>query len=167
MNEGPAQSPEFSRVNYFEDFEPGRVFHHHWGRTIGRDEAIAFATQHLLHEPALFNHEYARHLGYAETPVSGSYVFAIVLGMSVEDLSESGGPFLGADALRNHVPVYPGDTLFSASTVVARRPSQSQPVYGVVEWETVGRNQRGDAVISFKRANLVRRRGDPATASAH
>ena len=145
-------------VNHFEDFEIGRRFSHHWGRTIEAAEAIGFATEHLLHEPALFNRVYARHLGYDDIVVSGEMVFSVVLGLSVEDLSESGGPFLGADNIRFHHPVHPGDTLFAVSEVMSRRESDSRPDYGVVEWETTAHNHDGCPVLSFRRTNLVGRR---------
>jgi itaconyl-CoA hydratase len=152
------QSRDATAVNYYEDFEEGRRFQHHWGRTITSGEAVAFSTQHLLHEPALFNDVYAKHLGYPGLLVSPFHVFAVVLGMSVADLSESGGPFLGADGVRMHGTVRPGDTLFSSSVVVSRRPSNSQPSYGVVEWETTGVRQTGETVISFRRTSLVKRK---------
>ncbi len=142
----------------YEDFPVGRCFQHHWGRTIMAGEAVAFSTQQLLFEPALFNAEYARHLGYRDLIVSPYHVFAVVLGMSVADLSESGGPFLGADQLRFHSVVFPGDTLFSSSIVVSARPSSSQPRYGIVEWKTTGIRQTGEVVITFHRTNLVRRK---------
>jgi acyl dehydratase len=80
-----------------------------------------------------------------------------VLGMSVDDLSESGGPFLGSDAIEFKKPVFPGDTLFASSVVVSRRPSGSRPGFGIVEWRTAGHNQHADLVICFRRTNLVRR----------
>jgi acyl dehydratase len=109
----------------------------------------------MLHEPALFNRLYAQHLGYRDILVSPLLVFNIVLGMSVKDLSESGGPFLGADDLRFLEPVFPGDTLFATSRVVSARLSGSRPGYGVVEWQTWGRNQEGKKVVEFRRTNLV------------
>lgn len=145
-------------MNHYEDFEVGRMFRHHWGRTVTESEAIAFATQNLLHEPALFNRTYAEHLGYRDLLVSPLFVFSIVLGMSVEDLSESGGPFLGADAIEVGGPVFPGDTLFASSVVLSRRPSGSRPGFGIVEWRTIGRTQAGVDVVTFRRTNLVRRR---------
>jgi itaconyl-CoA hydratase len=145
-------------VNHYEDFEEGRRFSHHWGRTVGADEAIEFATQHLLHEPVLFNRSYAHHLGYRDVLVSPLFVYAIVLGMSVEDLSESGGPFLGSDAVEFLRPVFPGDTLFASSLVLSRRPSRSRSGFGVVEWKTVGHNQQREPVLAFRRSNLVRYR---------
>jgi itaconyl-CoA hydratase len=150
----PAVPPQ---VNRYDDFTVGRRFDHHWGRTIMADEAISFATQNLLHEPVRFNRLYAKHLGYDDIVVSPMLVYGIVLGLSVEDLSESGGPFLGSDGVRFLRPVYPGDTLFASSVVVSRRPSSSKSDYGIVEWETSGCNQRGELVLSFRRTNLVRR----------
>lgn len=143
--------------NRYDDFPVGRRFDHHWGRTITADEAISFATEHMAYEPLRFNRLYARHLGYDDIVVSSMLVYAIVLGLSVEDLSESGGPFLGSDQVRFLAPVYPGDTIFASSTVVSRRASASKHDYGVVEWETFACNQDGEPVISFRRTNLVRR----------
>lgn len=146
-----------SAFNRYDDFTVGRRFDHHWGRTITAEEAIGFATEHMAHEPLRFNRLYAHHLGYDDIVVSSMLVYAIVLGLSVEDLSESGGPFLGSDDVRFLAPVYPGDTMFASSTVVSRRTSASKQDYGIVEWETLGCNQGGEPVISFRRTNLVRR----------
>ena len=142
-------------LNHYEDFHVGRTFNHHWGRTITEAEAIAFATENLLHEPALFNRPYAQHLGYCDIPVSSFFVYALILGLSVEDLSEAGGPFLGSDEVIFHVPVFPGDTLFASSKVLSRRLSGSRRGFGIVEWHTVGINQNGAEVLSFRRSNLV------------
>ncbi|MYK29998.1 MAG: MaoC family dehydratase, partial [Gammaproteobacteria bacterium] len=38
------------------------------------------------------------------------------------------------------------------------KASNSQPKFGIVTWHTEGFNQRGEAVIAFRRTNLVRRR---------
>ena len=108
-NPGPsAAEPEtVARFHRYDDFVVGRRFDHRWGRTITADEAISFATQHVIHEPLRFNRLYARHLGYDDIVVSPMLVYAIVLGLSVEDLSESGGPFLGSDAVRFLRPSIP------------------------------------------------------------
>ncbi len=143
-------------VNHFEDFPLGRTFAHHWGRTINEAESVSFATEYLLHQPQFFNREYARHLGFSDLVVPGPLVFAITLGLSVEDLSESGGPFLGADEIVFHEPVLVGDTLFARSEVVSSRVSSSRPGYGVVQWRTQARNGRGDPTIQFRRTSLVR-----------
>jgi acyl dehydratase len=85
-------------------------------------------------------------------------VFIVVFGLSVEDLSEGGGPFLGVDDLHYLQPVYPGETLYAQSEVLQMRLAEKRPGYGVVQWHTVGCNAAGEPVIEFKRANLVRTR---------
>jgi acyl dehydratase len=149
-----------NRINHYEDFEPGRSFVHHWGRTINEAESTAFATEYCLHQPQHFNRPYARHLGFRDLVVPAELVFAVTLGLSVEDLSESGGPFLGADEIGFLRPVLVGDTIFASSEVLARRVSTSRPGYGVVEWRTQAKNQSGELVIRFRRASLVRMRAD-------
>ncbi len=84
-------------------------------------------------------------------------VLCIVVGLSVEDLSEAGGPFLGIDELTFHRAVHPGDTLTARSTVVEARESQSRPASGIVTWHTEGLNQRDELVVDYRRTNLVAR----------
>src|SRR6266403_1223233 len=86
-------------------------------------------------------------------------VLCTVVGLSVEDLSEAGGPFLGVEDVEFLRPVHPGDTITARSRVVSRRESESRPGFGIVTWETEGRNQRGEAVVSYRRTNLVAKRG--------
>jgi acyl dehydratase len=107
--------------NRHEDFEPARVFQHHWGRAITESESTVF-------------------------------------GLTVEDLSEGGGPFLGVNQLTYHKPVYPGDSLRAESIVLDRRLSDSHKGFGIVTWHTRGFNQREEEIIDLKRTNLVRQR---------
>ena len=86
-------------------------------------------------------------------------MFNVVFGLTVEDLSEGGGPFLGVEELSYLKPVHPGDTLYARSEVVAARLASNRPGFGIVTWHTVGANQRGEDVITYKRSNLVRTRG--------
>ncbi len=156
----PSKAPLVEHTaNHFEDFEIGQVFRHHWGHTFESAHGTEFASQFMLYETRLRNSRYAEALGYDAIPMSLLYVFSVVLGMSVEDLSESGGPFLGADNIRSHAPVFAGDTVFASSIVLEMRDSRSRPRYGITRWRTEGVNQDGDRVVSFERANLVRRRG--------
>lgn len=142
----------------FEDFAVGQVFEHHWGRTIEAGDNSLFSALTLSYNPLYFNREYARALGHPATVVNPMLVFLTVFGLSVEDLSEAGGPFLGVEALTFHRPVYPGDTLTARSTVVDMRLSESRPDSGIVTWHTEGRNQRDELVIDFQRTNLVAKR---------
>jgi itaconyl-CoA hydratase len=144
--------------NRYEDMTEGRTFEHHWGRTITSGDNAAFTTQTLSFCPLYFNEPYAQELGHPTTVVNPLLVFNTVFGMTVEDLSEGGGPFLGVDECSFLAPVYVGDTLTARSTVLGARESRGQKGFGIVTWHTEGFNQRGERVVEFKRTNLVRRR---------
>ncbi len=144
--------------NRYEDMTEGRVFEHHWGRTLTDGDNAAFTTATLSFCPLYFNEPYAKSLGHPRTLINPLLVFNTVFGMTVEDLSEGGGPFLGVDNCNFLAPVYTGETLTAKSTVMARRESKGNAAMGIVTWHTEGFNERGALVIEFDRTNLVRRR---------
>lgn len=150
--------PLRARGTHFEDHEVGRAFEHHWGRTIHSSDNIAFSTQMLAFNPEYFNREVAQERGHRDEVINPMLVFSVVFGLSVEDLSEAGGPFLGGSDVTYHREVYAGETLYSRSTVVEARGSTSRPDAGIVTWHTEGRTADGEIVIDFDRTNLVRRR---------
>jgi acyl dehydratase len=144
--------------NRYEDFDVGRTFSHHWGRTINQGDNSLFTTLTLHFNPLYSNAEFARAHGHSDVVVNPMLVFTTVFGLSVEDLSEGGGAFLGVEQLTFHAPVYPGDTLTARSTVVERRESSSNKGMGIVTWHTEGFNQKELRVIDFRRTNLVNKR---------
>ena len=156
--------PDFTKFklvpkgHQFEDFTEGQVFEHHWGRTINAGDNSLFTTATLAHCPLYFNAEYARAHGHPDVVVNPLLVACTVVGISVEDLSEGGGPFLGINGLEFHRPVYPGDTLTARSSVVSKRESGSRAGFGIVTWRTEARNPRDELVLSYERTNLVARR---------
>jgi acyl dehydratase len=146
----------------FNDFELGQVFNHHWGRTLNEGDNSLFTTLTLSYNPLYFNADYARAFGHRNVQVNPMLVFLTVFGLSVEDLSEGGGLFLGVDELTFHEPVYPGETVFARSTVVDKRKSETRPDNGIVAWHTQGfklaaasgAQQAEIIVIDFKRSNF-------------
>ena len=158
----PTQFRTIPHGHSFEDFEPGRTFEHHWGRTLNEGDNSLFTTATLAYNPLYFNEEYSRSCDHPNVVVNPFLVLCTVVGLSVEDLSEAGGPFLGIDELTFHRPVYPGDTLTAQSSVVSARESESRPTFGIVTWHTEGFNQHGELVIDYKRSNLAVKRGHKA-----
>lgn len=152
-----ARAKLWPRGHVFEDFEPGQRFDHHWGRTVTESDNTLFSVLTMHYNPAYTNATVAKANGFEAVPVNPLLVFNTVFGLSVEDLSEGGGPFLGVDDLIYGVPVYPGDTLRAFSEVVSARTSDKRPQFGIVSWNTRGINQNDEEVVRFQRTNLVRR----------
>jgi itaconyl-CoA hydratase len=147
------------RGNYYQDFTVGQVFKHHWGRTINHGDNSLFSSLTLQANPMHFNVEYAKAFEHPDVVLNPMLVFNTIVGLSVEDLSEVGGPFLGIDSLQFHRSAYPQDTLNAISTVVDKRESDSHKAMGIVTWRTEGFNQRGELVIDFLRTNLCFKKG--------
>src|ERR671937_725337 len=99
--------------------------------------------------------EYGRYL--EEFEVGGPYVYSLVFGMTVPDVSGKAIANLATDELSHPAPVFHGDTLFVESEVLEVRPSSSKPDRGVVRVHTRAYNQDGSLVAEFKRAVLVPR----------
>lgn len=151
----PASFRTARKGHLYEEFEVGQVFEHHWGRTVTAGDNAAFSTATCNWNPMHLNAEFARAHGHPDVVVNPMLVLCTAVGLSVEDLSEAGGPFLGVDSCRFGAPVHPGDTLTVRSTVVEKRESSSRPGTGVVTWHTEARNQRGETVLEYRRTNLV------------
>lgn len=113
----------------------------------------------MHYNPLYLDKTRAAELGHRDIVVNPLLVFNLVFGLSVEDLSEGGGPFLGIEELEYGVPVYAGDTLRGSSTVISARLSSKHEQYGIVMWETEGFNQQDQRVVKYRRSNLVRKAG--------
>ena len=64
---------------------------------------------------------------------------------------------LGFDKTTFPNPVFLGDTIRVTTTVVDRRESRSRPDRGIVTFEHVGTNQRGEVVCSCLRGAMMMR----------
>lgn len=169
-----SRAKKIPKGNLFEDFTIGQVFPHHWGRTLNPSDNALFTTLTLSYNPLYFNAPYARAHGHRQPVVNPMLVFATVFGLSVEDLSEAGGLFLGVDGLTFHRPIYPGATLIARSTVVDKRESASRPEHGIVSWHTegflldeLGSISAGEIrVVDFRRSNLIPKRAGGGSSDA-
>ena len=165
-DEWRSHAHKIPKGNLYDDFEVGQVFAHHWGRTLNDGDNSLFTTLTLGFNPLYFNLPYARSHGHPRVVINPMLVFLTVFGLSVEDLSEAGGLFLGVDQLTFYRSVYPGDTLVARSTVLEKRESQSRPGSGIVTWHTEGfrldagaaDSNDGERVVDFRRSNLVPKR---------
>ena len=151
--------------NCFEDFEEGDLIEHDPGLTLTQFGNESWMSQTLNHDPAYWRADAAEERGFEEPPVHPDYLTAATLGITVEDLSEKGGYFLGRTDVRfPEAPVYTGTELHVESEVVNRATSSSRPEYGIVSWRTRGKDaETGDVLCSYERTNMIPRREPVAT----
>lgn len=144
--------------NYYEDFEPGRVFKHYPGRTITETDNIWFTLLTMNTHPLHFNNDYCAKTEFGQPLVNSTLTLAVVAGMSVRDISQNAVANLSFDEVRMPRPVFNGDTLYAETEVLERRESKSRPTAGIVTVLTRGKNQRGEVVMTFKRNVLMKKR---------
>ncbi|OWT59114.1 MaoC family dehydratase [Candidimonas nitroreducens] len=156
------QFPVAGKGHYFEDFTPGRVFEHARGRTLLAADNQLYSALTVQMNPLYVDRLAAKAVGHPDMPIQPYLVFATVFGLTVEDLSENGGAFLGVDNLSFERPVYPGATLRARSTVQGKRPSAKNPGFGIVTWFTEGFDPESGRVLTFMRTNMVRARAEVA-----
>jgi acyl dehydratase len=154
-----AREQRFGR--YFEEFAVGDVSRHWPGRTITEAEDHLFCMLTSAASPLHVDAHYAsRSMEQGRNIVVGTFVYSLLLGMSVPDTSGKAIAALGTERLRHVAPLYHGDTLYGESTVVETRPSRSRPGTGIVTIDTVGRNQDDVIVCEFRRSFLAPCKGD-------
>jgi itaconyl-CoA hydratase len=144
---------------YFEDFALGETYEHRPGKTVLESDNHLFTLLTLNTHPLHFDREYGAATEFGQNLVNSTYTLALLIGMSVSDLSQKTIANLGMDEVKFTAPVFAGDTLYAESEVIAKRESASRPGQGIVEVRTTGKNQRGETVCTFRRSMLIPLRG--------
>jgi itaconyl-CoA hydratase len=144
---------------HYEDFTVGDVYEHPLGRTILDADNIWFTLLTMNTHPLHFYEEYGRQSEFGRCIVASPLTVALMAGMSVSDVSQKAIANLGWTDIKLTHPVFPGDTLYAESEVLAKRESKSRPDAGIVSVRTTGKNQDGVVVCTFDRTMLVQRRG--------
>lgn len=145
---------------YFEDFHVGDVYEHRPGKTVTEYDNHLFTLLTLNTHPMHFDAEFAKASEFKQNLVVSPYTLALLIGMSVTDCSQKAIANLGMDEVKFTAPVFVGDTLYGESEVLAKRESASRPGQGIVTIRTIGKNQRGEMVCTFKRNMLIPARGN-------
>lgn len=143
---------------YLEDYQVGDVFRHWPGKTITAAEDHLFCLLTLASSPLHVDAHFAeREMDQGRNIVVGSYTYALLLGMSVPDISGRAVASLGIEDLRYLAPLYHGDTLYGQTEILEVRPSRSRPHQGIIRVRTTGTNQDDAPVCVFTRAVLLPR----------
>src|SRR3974390_2079149 len=117
---------------YFEDFEVGDTYEHRPGRTITETDNLQFSlltmNQHPLHCDAAF----AARSEFGKPLVNSALTLAVMLGMSVADVSQKAIANLGWKEINILAPGFPGGSPSAESEVLEKRESRSRPTQGIV-----------------------------------
>ncbi len=144
---------------FYEDFQVGEIYEHRPGRTITETDNTWFTLLTMNTHPMHFDKEYAAKSEFGRCIVCSPFTVALMVGMSVTDVSQKAIANLGWTDIKLTFPLYAGDTLTCESEVLDKRESNSRPGAGIVTVKTTGFNQDGKMVCTFNRTMLIAKRG--------
>lgn len=145
---------------YYEDFQVGDVYEHRPGRTLTNADNTQFSLMTMNYHPLHCDAHFAEQTEFGKMLVNSGLTIAIVLGMTVPEVSGQAVANLGFQEIKLTAPVFAGDTIYAESEVLAKRESKSRPGQGVVTVRTKGIRQDGVVFMTFERSALVRSRAD-------
>ena len=142
---------------YFEEFAEGQVFEHAMTRTVTEMDNVLFTTLTMNPQPLHLDAEFARTTEFGRPLVNSIFTLGLVIGMTVGDTTlGTTVANLGMSDVRFPKPVFHGDTIHARTKVIATRRSKSRSDAGIIEFEHVGLNQRGEEVAICHRAALMK-----------
>ncbi|MFW5679896.1 MAG: MaoC family dehydratase [Pseudomonadota bacterium] len=156
------REPQVQRTptgRYLEDFVVGDVYEHWPGRTITDYDNTAFSLLTMNAHPLHCDAHYAAGSEFGKPLVNSALTLAIVVGMTVNDVSMKAIANLGWSDIELTAPVFPGDTIYARSEVLKVRESRSRPTQGIVTTRTTGYKHDGTVFMTFVRNSLIPKRG--------
>ena len=140
----------------YEEFEVGATYKHWPGKTVTEYDDHLFCLLTMNHHPLHLDANYAgESTQFGRNVVVGNYIYSLLLGMSVPDVSGKAIANLEIESLRHVAPTFHGDTIYGETTVLDKWESKSKDDRGVVHVETIGYNQDGKVVCIFRRKVMV------------
>lgn len=164
MSEGKRMRREIGR--WYDEFTVGDIYEHWPGRTISEADNTWFTLLTMNQHPVHFDLELAAKSEFGKPLVNSCLTLSIVTGMSVADTSQNAIANLGWENVKLSNPVFPGDTIYAESEVLAKRKSSSRPNQGIVTVRTTGKKADGTVFLTFERSFLMPEKDQAADASA-
>ena len=152
-----------SSGNFFEDFKLGQRLVHATPRTLTEGNAALYTALYGSRFALQSADSFARALGFPRSPLDDLLVFHTVFGKTVPDISLNAVANLGYAEGHFRKPVYPGVSLTAVSEVIGLKENSNKQT-GVVYVRTQGFDENGDAVLSYVRWVMVRKRDVEAPA---
>lgn len=140
---------------YYEEFVVADIIEHWPGKTITEYDCHLFSLLTMNHHPVHLDSNYAKKTQHGKILVVGTYVFSLVVGQTVRDISGKAIANLEYESVKHSLPVFIGDTIYCETEVLSKRESESKPDRGIIYVETRAKNQHDEQVLVFRRKVLI------------
>ncbi len=142
---------------FFEDYKINQEIEHAVPRTIGEGERALYHALYPARTALYSSDAFARNCGLRQSPIDPLIVFHTVFGKTVPDISLNAIANLGYSECRFLKPVYPGTSLIARSEVIGLKENSNGKT-GIVYVRTTGFNENDEAVLSYVRWVMVKKR---------
>jgi len=143
---------------YLGDFKVGNIYKHFPGKTVTESDNNLFTLLTMNHHPLHSDKNYAKESQHGQILVVGTYVFSLVVGMTVSVISGKAIANLDYEKVTHDGPVFVGDTIYAETEILSIRESKSKPDRGIVYVETRAYNQKNEKVLTLRRHVLIPKR---------
>ena len=140
---------------YFENYRVGDIYKHWPGKTITKGDNNLFCLLTMNHHPLHIDKNYSEDTQHKQILVVGTFVFSLVTGMTVSDISGKAIANLDYEKITHDAPVFIGDTLYAETEILEVRETRSKPCRGIIYVETKALNQHKEKVLTFRRHVLI------------
>ena len=136
----------------FNSFKVGQLIIHSPGKTITEGESHMFSLLTMNHHPIHIDKNYAKKTRFKKNIVVGTYIIALIVGMSVRDVTAKSLAALEYEKILHLKPAFIGDTIYAKSKIIEKRVKKNN--FGILVFETIGFNQKNEKIVYLKRKNL-------------
>ena len=142
---------------FWDDIRIDETFIHAPSRSFFTEDAVRHAWHALEISPAYHDLQFAERYQDGKLRVSETLLISAATALTTRTFGRVVAN-LGWTDVDLPQPVFAGDTIYAASTILDTRPSKSRPNEGVIGVETRAFNQHDQRVLSYKRTLLVYKR---------
>tara|TARA_B100000524_G_scaffold289746_1_gene164661 strand:- start:7 stop:1038 length:1032 start_codon:yes stop_codon:yes gene_type:complete len=147
------------KSRYFEDYLLDETITHSVPRTITDGDVSVYLATTGSRFALNYSKEFSKELGFESMPVDDILVFHLIFGRTVPDLSLNAIANLGYAGVKFLKPVFIGDTVSAESKIIGLKENSNGKT-GTVYVESVGKNQRGEVVLTYFRWLMMRKKSE-------
>ena len=155
--EGTGEAREIvQRGLYYEELEVGARYLHRPGRTATEADNVLFSSLTMNAQALHLDAAFSEGQPFGQRLMNSMWTLSTMVGASVSQITQ--GTLvaqLGLTDIAFPAPVFHGDTLYTETEILEKRPSSSRPGQGIVTMRHTGRNQQGVVVATATRTALM------------
>lgn len=145
------------KSRFFEDYKIGETIEHSVPRTITEGDVSIYLATTGSRFALNYSKDFSKSLGFKSTPIDDILLFHLVFGRTVPDLSLNAIANLGYAGVKFLKNAYIGDTITASSKIIGLKENSNGKT-GTVYVESVGKNQKGEVILTYFRWLMMRKK---------